>query len=66
MRMIVDVGDFENSVSIHTTGQSGHPASPHYSDMIDPWRTIQYHPMRWSRRTVEAAAADRLILSPAA
>lgn len=66
MRMIVDVGDFENSVSIHTTGQSGHPASPHYGDMIDPWRTIQYHPMRWSRRSVEAAAVDRLILSPAA
>ena len=65
MRMIVDLADFENSVTIHTTGQSGHPGSPHYSDMIDQWRTIQYHRMRWSRESVEAAAVDRLLLSPA-
>jgi penicillin amidase len=65
MRMIVDVGDFDNSVTIHTTGQSGHPASPHYDDMIEPWRTVQYHRMRWSRRNVEEATADRLVLIPA-
>jgi penicillin amidase len=64
MRMIVDVGDFDNSLSMHTTGQSGHPSSAHYDDMIDSWRTIQYHPMLYSRDKVEAAATDRLILSP--
>ena len=65
MRMIVDVADFDNSLTVHTTGQSGHPASPHYDDMIDPWRLFRYHPMLWSRASVEAAAADRLILNPA-
>jgi penicillin amidase len=65
MRMIVDVGDFDNSLSMHTTGQSGHPVSAHYGDMIDSWRTIQYHAMLFSRDRVEAAAVDRLILSPA-
>ncbi len=65
MRMIIDVGNFDNSLTMHTTGQSGHPASPHYSDMIDAWRSIQYHPMLWSRAQVEAATADRLILTPA-
>jgi acyl-homoserine lactone acylase PvdQ len=28
---------------MYTTGQSGHPASEHYSDMIEPWRTLGYH-----------------------
>ncbi|MEP7293100.1 MAG: penicillin acylase family protein, partial [Chloroflexota bacterium] len=31
MRMIVDVANFDNSLTMHTTGQSGHPASPHYA-----------------------------------
>ena len=65
MRMIVDLANFDNSVTMHTTGQSGHPSSPHYDDMIDSWRTIQYHPMLWSRDKVEAAATERLILNPA-
>ena len=65
MRMIVDLGNLDNSLTIDTTGQSGHPSSPHYDDMIDAWRTTQYHPMLWSRDKVEAATAERLILSPA-
>ncbi|MBN8636851.1 MAG: penicillin acylase family protein [Anaerolineae bacterium] len=65
MRMIVDVANWENSQSMHTTGQSGHPYSPHYNDMISPWTEIRYHPMLWSRTQVERATADRLILSPA-
>jgi len=35
MRMIVDFSDFDNSRTIHTTGQSGHPYSDHYGDMIE-------------------------------
>ncbi|MCL4246951.1 MAG: penicillin acylase family protein [Anaerolineae bacterium] len=64
MRMIVDVGAFENSLSIHTTGQSGHPFSPHYADMIDRWRTIEYHPQLWTREQVQSAAAETLTLVP--
>ncbi|MCX6008503.1 MAG: penicillin acylase family protein, partial [Chloroflexi bacterium] len=64
MRMIVDLGDFSNSVAIHTTGQSGHPYSKHYDDMIELWRNIKYHPMLWTREQVEAAAVDKLILEP--
>jgi penicillin amidase len=64
MRMIVDLGDFSNSVAIHTTGQSGHPYSKHYDDMIELWRNIKYHPMLWSTEQVEAAAVDRLVLEP--
>lgn len=65
MRMIVDLSDFDNSRTIHTTGQSGHPFSPHYGDMIDPWRNIENKPMLFSREAVELGTANRLILNPA-
>lgn len=64
MRMIVDLGDLTNSLAMHTTGQSGHAYHPHYADMIEPWRKIQYHPMLWDRNSVEQAAVERLTLSP--
>jgi penicillin amidase len=64
MRMIVDLGDLQNSLSIHTTGQSGHAYSPHYIDMADLWRTIQYHPMLWERAQIEQQAKDHLHLEP--
>jgi len=64
MRIIIDLGDLSQSVAINTTGQSGHPYSPHYGDMIDMWRNIQYHPMLWTRQQVEQAAVNRLILNP--
>jgi penicillin amidase len=64
MRMLVDVGAWENSRTIHTTGQSGHPFSRHYDDMIAPWVNIEYHPMRYDRADVEAAAVETLVLAP--
>jgi len=63
-RQIVDLQDFARSVSMHTTGQSGHPYHEHYDDMIDPWRNIEYHPMLWERSDVEADAGGTLLLRP--
>jgi len=64
-RMIVDLANLENSRVVHTTGQSGHPLSPHYRDMIDAWRTIDYHPLRFGDEAVSAAATHTLELRPA-
>ncbi len=64
MRLIVDMGDFSNSQIIHTTGQSGHPFSSHYGNMIDLWRKIEYIPMLWTRDQVDANTASTLILNP--
>ncbi len=61
-RQILDLGDFTRSVSMHTTGQSGHPYHRHYDDMIDSWRDIEYHPMLWGRADVEADAEGVLVL----
>jgi len=63
-RQIIDLEDLRRSVSMHTTGQSGHPYHRHYDDMIDPWRNIEYHAMLWERADVEANAAATLVLRP--
>lgn len=64
MRMIVDLDQLGNSITMHTTGQSGHPYHPHYRDMIDPWREVQYHPMLWERDSIEDQAEATLRLVP--
>ena len=63
MRMIVDLGNLENSLAIHTTGQSGHVYSAHYQDMIEDWASGQSWPMRWDRVSVERHAEATLRLS---
>ena len=64
MRMIVDLSDLTRSQTIHTTGQSGHAYSPHYTDMIDLWRAIQYHPMRWDPSDIQQNTEGHLHLTP--
>ena len=63
-RMIVDLGDFNNSVAVHTTGQSGHAYHPHYDDMIRPWIEVQYNPFYYSTDDIRRNAEGTLTLRP--
>ncbi|BAY92402.1 penicillin amidase [Tolypothrix sp. PCC 7601] len=62
LRMVVDLKNLDNSVAIHTPGQSGHAFHTHYTDMIDPWRKIEYHPMLWEKQKVDANTTATLKL----
>ncbi|PJF40776.1 MAG: hypothetical protein CUN50_06330, partial [Candidatus Thermofonsia Clade 1 bacterium] len=62
IRVIFDFADLERSVGIHSTGQSGHPASPHYRDLVMPWTRFEAYPLRLDRGAIEAAAVHRLTL----
>ncbi len=42
LRMIVDLADIDASRFIIATGQSGNPLSPHFDDLIAPWRDGRY------------------------
>ena len=64
MRMIVDLGDLNNSLTVHTTGESGHAFAPHYIDLAPLWAAGKYYPMLWDPQAVQAAAADHLTLVP--
>jgi len=61
-RQIVDLGDLSRSVIIIPPGQSGHLASPHYDDLLEPWVKGEYHPMLWTREEIEREAEGTLIL----
>ncbi|MDH5506854.1 MAG: penicillin acylase family protein [Anaerolineae bacterium] len=63
-RMIVDLSNLQNSLVIHPTGQSGHAGHPHYIDMVDLWRNVQYIPMLWERSAIEGDAEGHLHLVP--
>jgi penicillin amidase len=65
-RMVVDVGDWDNSRVINSPGQSGDPTSPHYRDLFPLWVEGRYAPMLWSRAAVEAAARLVIDLTPGA
>ncbi|MCA9871114.1 MAG: penicillin acylase family protein, partial [Anaerolineae bacterium] len=65
-RQVVQVGDWDRSTSILSTGQSGQPGSPHYADHIDLWREGEQHPMLWSRTAVDDEAEATLWLRPPA
>ena len=60
VRMVMDVGAWDNSMAINTPGQSGDPASPHYRDLFPRWATGQYVPFAWSRAKV-LSQAERII-----
>jgi penicillin amidase len=64
-RQIIDMGNFDNSLAVIPSGQSGHPGSRHYSDMIGLWARVEYHAMLWERASVERQARGRLVLAPA-
>ena len=43
-RQILDVGAWDASLGVNTTGQSGHPRSPHYFDQNRLWRQGRVSP----------------------
>jgi penicillin G amidase len=63
-RMVVDVGEWDNSVCINTPGQSGDPRSPHYRDLVELWRNNQYIPMLYTRAAIEDHVSRRIELVP--
>lgn len=64
-RMVVDLGDHDRSICINTPGQSGDPRSKHYDDLAPVWAAGGYVPMLFSQNAVDAAAVERIDLSPA-
>lgn len=64
MRMIVDLGNLNNSFTVHTTGQSGHAYHPHYIDLAPLWATGQYYPMLWEEQVIISNAVEHLRLIP--
>jgi penicillin amidase len=63
-REILDLADWDRSMMTNTPGESGDPESKHYSDLLNDWETGRYHPMPYSRKAVEAATEEKILLEP--
>ncbi|MDQ6679034.1 MAG: penicillin acylase family protein [Acidobacteriota bacterium] len=63
-REILDVGNWDRSVITNVPGESGDPASKHYSDLLVNWAAGRYHPLPYSRKAVEAVTDERIRLLP--
>ena len=64
VRLVMDVGAWDNSTAAHMPGQSGDPDSPHYRDLLKPWSRGQYFPLVYSRKAVERATERIFWLEP--
>jgi penicillin G amidase len=63
-RALYDLSDMDNSLFIHTTGQSGNPLSSHYKDFAETWRDGRYIPMTMKREDIEKGKMGTLVLNP--
>jgi penicillin amidase len=59
-----DWRDWDRSTAINAPGQSGAPASNHFSDLARRWASAQPIPLPFSSAAVESAAAETLTLVP--
>ena len=64
MRMVVDLSDLDRSTWVNLTGASGHPYDAHYSDQTDHWADGRSYPWPFSRKAVDEATSDELVLKP--
>lgn len=65
-RVVVDVGNWDNSKAMNAPGQSGNPASEHYRNLATPWAKGDYFPLLYSRKAITEAAQEIIELQPAA
>ena len=63
-RAVYDLADLARSRFVIATGQSGHPLSPHYGDMMERWRDGGSITLGQDRASLRAGAAGRLLLVP--
>ena len=66
MRMVVSLGNLDDSRWINLTGVSGHPFNAHYTDQTDLWAKGESLPWAFTSSAVDDAAEDTLTLTPAA
>ena len=64
IRLVMDVGHWDESRAMNFPGQSGDPRDPHYRDLAGPWLRGEYFPLLFSRAAVERSAARTIRLIP--
>ena len=63
-RAVYDLSAPANGQWIYATGQSGHPLSDHYGDLLARWQKAQPLPVRWEVPMGDARPRATLVLQP--
>ena len=65
IRVVIDVGNWDNSRAVNYPGQSANPDSSHYRDLAPLWQRGEYFPLLYTRKAAENATETRIDLTPA-
>ncbi len=63
-RLVVDLGDFDQSRWVDLTGVSEHPRDAYHGNQLDAWSQGELYPWPFTREAVAEATGDRLLLQP--
>ena len=63
-REVLDLSDWDKSLTLNSPGQSGDPASPHYRDLFPLWAEGKFVPLLFTREAVMDAAEQVFVLKP--
>ncbi len=64
-RMVVDVGQWDNSLFVNAPGQSGDVRSQHYDDHGKLWSERKYVPLVYSEDAIARETHLHILLEPA-
>lgn len=63
-KVIIDTGNWDESLFMNSPGQSGNPDSPFYKNLFDMWAKDKYLPLFYSKSKIESTTAQTIILKP--
>jgi len=62
VRMVIDVGEWDNSLFVNNPGQSGLPSSEHYKDLLANWQEASPVPLLYSRERIDKVTTTKIML----
>jgi penicillin amidase len=65
LKVILDTGNWDNSIALNNPGQSGDVNNPHYRDLYELWARGKYFPIMFSHARVESVTEEKIQLNPA-
>ena len=63
-RIIVNTGNWDESIASNTPGQSGDPDSPFYRNLYEDWAKDKYFPLYYSKEKIKSVTYKQTILLP--
>jgi len=64
LRLLVDLGDADQTWVAYPGGQSGQPMSPYYRNLLGMWAAGERHPLLMSAGRVDQERSAKLVITP--